>query len=131
MKHLKTYTLYERVSKETKIFESVGIDLPDILLEINDEKYWKADCLDYSQHGEWTIIIETVDEKDELEGQKPPPIVIETIERSIEFMNSEGFINYLITFEGVVDDEYEEINLEDVPYLDVWSYNFIRIEFWK
>ena len=34
MKHLKTY----------KIFESVSGDLTDILLEINDETYWKMGC---------------------------------------------------------------------------------------
>jgi hypothetical protein len=130
MKHLKIYNLF---SKETKMFESVvGDNLPDILLEINDERYWKANCWTDSQNGKWIIIIETVcdDEEYELEGQTPTPIVIETIERSIDFMNGEGFINYVITFEAS-EDQYEEINLEDVPDLDVWSYNFIRIEFWK
>ena len=130
MKHLKIYNLF---SKETKMFESVvGDNLPDILLEINDEKYWKANCWADSQNGKWIIIIETLcdDEEYELEGQTPTPIVIETIERSIDFMNGEGFINYGITFEAS-EDQYEEINLEDVPDLDVWSYNFIRIEFWK
>jgi len=130
MKHLKIYNLFY---KETKMFESVvGDNLPDILLEINDERYWKANCWTDSQNGKWIIIIETVcdDEEYELEGQTPTPIVIETIERSIDFMNGEGFINYVITFEAS-EDQYEEINLEDVPDLDVWSYNFIRIEFWK
>ncbi len=130
MKHLKIYNLFY---KETKMFESVvGDNLPDILLEINDERYWKANCWADSQNGKWIIIIETVcdDEEYELEGQTPTPIVIETIERSIDFMNGEGFINYVITFEAS-EDQYEEINLEDVSDLDVWSYNFIRIEFWK
>ena len=130
MKHLKIYNLFY---KETKMFESVvGDNLPDILLEINDERYWKANCWTDSQNGKWIIIIETVcdDEEYELEGQTPTPIVIETIERSIDFMNGEGFINYVITFEAS-EDQYEEINLEDVSDLDVWSYNFIRIEFWK
>jgi hypothetical protein len=64
-------------------------------------------------------------------------VVIESIERSIEFMNGEGFTNYGITFENDDDihkggsAEFEEINLEDVSDLDVWSNNFIRIEFWK
>jgi hypothetical protein len=61
----------------------------------------------------------------------PPPVVIESIERSIDFMNSEGFINYQITFEMEDDDEYLEISLEEVKDLDVWPNNFIRIEFWK
>ena len=39
MKHLKSYTLYERVSKETKIFESTELDLKEILLELKDLGY--------------------------------------------------------------------------------------------
>ena len=41
MKHIKTYTLFERVSKETKIFESTEVDnlkedIKDIFLELED-----------------------------------------------------------------------------------------------
>lgn len=123
MKHLKTY----------KLFESVGVDLTDILLEINDETYWKAECWPQSQDGKWVVVIQTVDEDEEyeLEGLTPPPSVIETIERSIDFMNGEGFTNYQITFDNEDDNQYEEINLEGVSDLDVWPNNFIRIEFWK
>ena len=123
MKHLKTY----------KLFESVGLDLTDILLEINDETYWKAECWPESQTGKWVVIIKTVDEDEEyeLEGQTPLPIVIESIERAIDFMNGEGFTNYQITFDNEDDNQYEEITLEEVSDLDVWPNNFIRIEFWK
>lgn len=123
MRHLKTY----------KLFESVGNDLPDILLEINDELLWKAECWSESQTGRWIIIIKTVSEDEEydLEGQTPTQSVIETIERAIDFMNGEGFTNYQITFDNEDDDQYEEISLEGVSDLDVWSNNFIRIEFWK
>lgn len=141
MKWLKTY----------KLFESIGNDLPDILLEINDETYWQAECYKSffyrsspnSQTGKWVIVIQTVYEDEEYEynraglvrsrqlRQKPPPIVTETVERAIDFMNSEGFTNYQITFETDEDDQYEEITLEEVSDLDVWSNNFIRIEFWK
>jgi hypothetical protein len=123
MRHLKTY----------KLFESVGVDLTDILLEINDETYWQAECWPESQTGKWVVIIKTVDEDEEyeLEGQRPLPIVIESIERAIDFMNSEGFANYQITFDNEDDNQYEEITLEEVSDLDVWPNNFIRIEFWK
>lgn len=123
MRHLKTY----------KLFESVGVDLTDILLEINDETYWKAECWPESQTGKWIVIIKTVDEDEEyeLEGQRPLPIVIESIERAIDFMNGEGFTNYQITFDNEDDNQYEEITLEEVSDLDVWPNNFIRIEFWK
>jgi len=123
MKHLKSY----------KLFESAGADLQDILLEINDEPLWKAECWADSQQGKWVVIIQTVDEDEEyeLEGQTPPPVVIEAIERSIDFMNSEGFTNYQITFEMDEDDQIEEITPDDLSDLDVWSNNFIRIEFWK
>jgi len=39
MIYLKTYTLYERISKKTKIFESTELDLKDILLELEDMGY--------------------------------------------------------------------------------------------
>jgi hypothetical protein len=123
MRYLKTY----------KIFESAGQDLSDIFLELNDELLWKAEVWPDSQSQKWIVVIQTVDEDEEyeLEGQIPPPVVIESIERSIDFMNGEGFTNYQITFENEDDDQYEEINLEDVSDLDVWGNNFIRIEFWK
>ena len=130
MKHLKTY----------KIFESVGQDLPDIFLEVNDEPIWKAEVWPDSQSGKWIVVIQTVDEDEEyeLEGQTPPPVVIESIERSIEFMNGEGFTNYGITFEMEEDDQeepellqYRRININALSDLDVWPNNFIRIEFWK
>lgn len=126
MRHLKTYKLFESVG-------SVGVDLPDILLEINDELLWKAECWADSQEGKWVVVIQTVDEDEEyeLEGQTPPQSVIETIERTIDFMNSEGFTNYQITFETDEDNQYEEVTLEEVSDLDVWPNNFIRIEFWK
>ena len=42
MRHLKSYTLFERVSKETKIFENIDTiinDFKDILLELTDENF--------------------------------------------------------------------------------------------
>jgi hypothetical protein len=123
MKYLKSY----------KIFESTGNDLSDIFLEVNDESFWMAEVWPDSQSGKWVVVIQTVDEDEEyeLEGLTPPPVVIESIERSVDFMNGEGFTNYQITFENEDDDEYLEISLEEVKDLDVWSNNFIRIEFWK
>jgi hypothetical protein len=128
MRHLKTY----------KLFESAGQDLSDIFLEVNDELLWKAECWfenhrSDSKDGKWVVVIQTVDEDEEyeLEGQTPPPVVIECIERSIEFMNGEGFTNYGITFEIEEDDQIEEIDVDGLSDLDVWSNNFIRIEFWK
>ena len=122
-----------RYLKSYKLFESVGNDLPDILLEINDESLWKAECWLDSQAGKWIVVIQTVVkvEEYELEGQTPPPIVIECIERSIDFMNSEGFTNCGITFEMEEDDQIEEIDIDALSDLDVWPNNFIRIEFWK
>jgi len=123
MKHLKTY----------KLFESVGQDLSDIFLEVNDETFWKAEVWPDSQSGKWIVVIQTVDEDEEyeLEGQNLPPVVIESIERAIDFMNSECFIKTQITFENSEDDQIEEIDVDGLSELDVWPNNFIRIEFWK
>ena len=71
------------------------------------------------------------DEEYELEGLTPSESVLESIQRSIEFMTENGFSNYQITFENEGDNQYEEISLEEVKDLDVWPNNFIRVEFWN
>jgi len=123
MKHLRRFN---------ENLNSIGQDLQDILLEINDESLWKAESW-YEE--KWIVIIRTVDEDEEyeLEGQTPLPIVIETIERAIDFMSGSGFTNHQITFENTDDvfNQFSIINLEDLPDLDVWPNNFIRIEFTK
>ena len=127
MKYLKSY----------KIFESAGDDLSDIFLEVNDESLWKVECWLGAERDDdpqkWIVVIQTVDEDEEyeLEGQTPPPVVIECIERAIDFMKGEGFTNYGITFEIEEDDQIEEIDVDGLSDLDVWPNNFIRIEFWK
>jgi len=125
--------LEQWIRKTHKISESVGQDLPDIFLEVNDEPIWKAECWPDSQIQKWIVVIQTVDDDEEyeLEGQTPPPVVIESIERAVDFMNSEGFIKTQITFENSEDDQIEEIDVDGLSELDVWSNNFIRIEFWK
>ena len=123
MKHLRRFN---------ENLNSIGQDLQDILLEINDESLWKAESW-YEE--KWIVIIRTIDEDEEyeLEGQTPLPIVIETIERVIDFMRGSGITNHQITFENTDDvfNQFSIINLEDLPDLDVWPNNFIRIEFTK
>jgi len=121
MKHLKSY----------KLFESVGQDIEEMLIEINDELYWKAKC--WSEEYGWIVIIEIVDEDSEyeLEGQTPPPVVVETIERLIDYMSQNDFDKYRITYEEDNNDEIAEVSIEEVSKLDVWSNQFIRVEFWN
>lgn len=121
MKHLKSY----------KLFESVGQDIEEMLIEINDELYWKAKCC-AAEFG-WDIIIEVVDEDPEyeLEGQTPPPVIVETIERLIDYMAQNDFDKYRITYEEDDNDEIAEVSVEEVSKLDVWSNQFIRVEFWN
>jgi hypothetical protein len=152
MRYLKTYTYYR---------ESVVNYLPDILLEINDEFSWKADCWSVinSQEEKWFIIVERSceeyneeeEESDEFEVLRPTQSVIDGIMRSIDFMSGEGFINYKITLEsswGLLKTTHqthifleparytkvgtgELINLEDISHLEFFADSFIRIEFWK
>ena len=126
MKHLRRFN---------ENLNSIGQDLQDILLEINDETYWKAESWYVVSQEKWVVIIRTVDEDEEyeLEGQTPLPIVIESIERAIDFMSGSGFTNNQITFENTDDvfNQSSSINLEDFPDLDVWPNNFIKIEFSK
>ena len=132
MKHLKTYKIFESHDDvDTNI-------LRDILIEINDEDFWKANFWK-----EWrfrngllhVVIIETIyeDEEHEFEGLTPPPVVIETIKEVINYMNGEGFTNHRITLEEEESDSIMPFDSDDVDGLadlEVWSNNFIRIEFW-
>jgi len=117
-------------------------DLQDIYLEVNDDPLWNVRCWSdrkpirtkWNGHS-FVIIIEIVDEDPEyeLEGQNPPPIVPECIKRSIDFMKGKGFNNYKITFEEEESDGVhliDNLHIDSVSKLDVWSNNFIRIEFW-
>jgi hypothetical protein len=114
---------------------SIGQDLSDIFLEVNDETFWKVESWYVVSQEKWIVIIQTVDEDEEyeLEGQTPLPIVIESIERAIDFMSGSGFTNHQIMFENTDDvfNQSSSINLEEVSNLDVWPNNFIRIEFTK
>jgi hypothetical protein len=152
MRYLKTYTHYN---------ESVVNYLPDILLEINDEFLWKADCWSVinSQEEKWFLFVERScaeyneeEESEEEEVLRPTQSVIDAIMRSIDFMSGEGFINYKITLESfwsllkkIVDRTHifseparyttvgsgELINLEDISDLEFYADTFLRIEFWK
>ena len=124
MKHLKPY----------KLFESVELELKDIIQEINDESLWKADA--WSEPNGYVVVIQTIDEdyEYELEVQTPPSIVVESIERLIDYISSQGFPDYRITLETAFafePDQIEEITLDEVSNLDVWPNNFIRVEFWN
>ena len=60
MKHLRRFN---------ENLNSIGQDLQDILLEINDESLWKAESW-YEE--KWIVIIRTVDEDEEYEKQNKP-----------------------------------------------------------
>jgi hypothetical protein len=110
----------------------VGQDLDDILLEINDDTFWGTECwYDYGIMS-WIVVINPfpIEELDE-EGQNPPPFVIETIKRSIDFMNGEGFINYKIMFGSDSYKALKNVSLDDLSGSEIWADEFIRIEFTK
>ncbi len=138
MRYLKTYKVFESL-------DDIDINiLRDILIEINDEEFWKTNFWKEDNKIEhingYVVIIETTYEDEDQErpylpeGLTPPPVVIETIKTLIEYMNSEGFTEHRITFE---EEESGTIMSFDPDYVDglselkVWSNNFIRIEFWK
>jgi len=125
MKYLKRFN-----ESDQRFFEDVGQDLDDILLEINDDTFWGAEC--WYDYFEWIVVI-TIEEDEELdeEGQNPPPFVIETIKRSIDFMNSEGFINYKIMFGSDSYKALKNVSLDDLSSSEIWPDEFIRIEFTK
>jgi hypothetical protein len=129
MKHLKTYKIFESHDDvDTNI-------LRDILIEINDEEFWKTDFWKESQF--YVVIIETIyEDEEQSEGLTPPPVVIETIKEVINYMNGEGFTNHRITLEEEASDSIISFDsppddLDELSDLEVWSNNFIRIEFWK
>jgi hypothetical protein len=118
MKYLKSYTLYERVSKKTKIFESsdpteskIYQDIHDILLELND-------------NGIWTEIVPvegydpiTFDAIESYEVTIQEELIPETIKwgdieevvlRLIDYLESEGYSKLSIKVDYSVDRENKE-----------------------
>jgi hypothetical protein len=131
MKHLRRFNeSLDRAYRLVWTHRNVGQDLDDILLEINDDTFWGAEC--WYEYLKWIVVI-TVKEDEELdeEGQNPPTFVIETIKRSIDFMNGEGFINYKIMFGSDSYKALKNVSLDDLSSSEIWPDEFIRIEFTK
>ena len=116
MKYLKSYTLYERVSKKTKIFESsdptesmIYQDIHDILLELND-------------NGIWTEIVP-------VEGYDP--ITFDAIEDSYEvtiqgeLLDSDHHDSYTETIKW---GDIEEVTLRLIDYLESKGYSKLSIK---
>jgi hypothetical protein len=125
MKYLTSYNQFEM-----KLLE----DLQDILLPINDLDLWKAVVWENTPGDtrNWWVIIQTIDEDKEfeLEGQTPSEVITQCVERAISFMTELGFKS-VITFEEDETDQREVITTANFKDLDVWSNQFIRIEFSK
>lgn len=132
MKHLSTYRIFESYSDDIKS------DLDDIILDINDDVYWKAmsfhsgiDDID-----KWSILIniEDNDHEYEAEGKSPDDNILECIKRSIRYMKSKGYDIFEIhvgdTNAGPDGEEgFDRVYIVDIKELDIWSNNFIRIDF--
>lgn len=133
----KQYNLFENSYWESPN-DLIIQDLQDIFIEVNDEPLWNVRfwlgsiSINGNNHKSFVIIIEVIDDDPEyeIEGQNPPPIISECIERTIDFMSGKGFNNYKITFEEEESDIIKTIHIDNISELDIWSNNFIRIEFW-
>jgi hypothetical protein len=115
MKYLKSYTLYERVSKKTKIFESsdpteskIYQDIHDILLELND-------------NGIWTEIVP-------VEGYDP--ITFDAIEDSYEVTIQGAFSSLfrLSHHDSIKWGDIEEVALRLIDYLESEGYSKLSIK---
>jgi hypothetical protein len=129
MKHLKTYKLFES-------HDDIDNILRNILIEINEDDFWKAEFLFDSNNQKYIIIIETKDTWEyEFEGQPiiPSSIIVESIESVIRFMKSEEFVNYKIFFDenDSGSKTIETKNVNDIFDMDFWPYSSLKIEFCK
>jgi len=129
MKHLKTYKLFES-------HDDIDNILRNILIEINEDDFWKAEFLFDSNNQKYIIIIETKDTWEyEFEGQPiiPSSIIVESIESVIRFMKYEEFVNYIIFFDenDSGSKTIETKNVNDIFDMDFWPYSSLKIEFCK
>lgn len=128
MKYLKSYTLYERVSKKTTIFESsdpteskIYQDIHDILLELNDNGIWteivpvdsyNPITFDEVKESKYEITIQggllDSDHHDSyLETIKWGDIE-KVVIRLIDYLESKGYSKLSIMVDGSVDRENKE-----------------------
>jgi hypothetical protein len=114
MKYLKTYTLFERVSKETKIFEDsmnseLYHDIKDITAELGD-------------NGILTEIV-PVDGYD--------PVTLDTIEESEYEITIHGEAyehDYYDTYYDTIKwGDIEDVVLRLVDFMEMMGYNFLSI----
>jgi hypothetical protein len=129
MRYLKTYKIFEA-------HDDIDNILRDIIIEINDDEFWKAEFLFDSNNQKYIIIIKTKDSWEyEFEGQPmiPSSIIVESIENVIRFMKSEEFVNYKISFDenDSGSKNIETKNVNDIFDMDFWPYSSLKIEFWK
>jgi hypothetical protein len=129
MRYLKTYKIFEA-------HDDIDNILRDIIIEINDDEFWKAEFLFDSNNQKYIIIIKTKDSWEyEFEGQPmiPSSIIVESIENVIRFMKSEEFVNYKISFDenDSGSKTIETKNVNDIFDMDFWPYSSLKIEFWK
>ena len=122
--------------------------IDDILIEIHDigfkNKQWFEPGKSKLDYNIFVVIIETIDEYLE-DGLPIKPIIPETIKRVIDFMKSEGFSFKMeigsddIAPGGDADDYYHDIKYDELDKLaecegtvcELWSNEFIRIDFFK
>ena len=140
MKHLKSYILFESIS------DNIVDTINDILLDINDLRNWKAE-LEF-RNETYTVFIKTKDRlyknpeynSDltddywvELDGNglHLNEEIMMCIENLIEFMKSEGFKNYELTFEPDGDEYYYHRDLISIRKEEFFTDDLLRIFFKK
>lgn len=111
MKYLKKYTLYERVSKETKIFESKQVlnNIEDIFREIEDIGF-KVDChknIDGSDE-----MMESDDEIMRIWIEKFDVYGFSDEPREVKYYPTEEFINALLHLISYVDESNLDYRIE-------------------
>jgi hypothetical protein len=125
MKHLKTYTLYERVSKETKLFESSSDEveeyLNNIFLDVEDKD------IELEIEGRYisTLPVPGVLKTEKLDGYKVMigvkrndakrfqlADVYDNIQMAKSYMSDEGF--FIRRIRGLSPDKYGELEVYEL-----------------
>ena len=131
MKHIKAYTLFERVSKETKIFEStetnIREDIKDIFLELEDIGF-TVNLSNSTTRFPFGLDLEIMNKSGALRKEFSLKEILDSIITLTSYLNDTDYYIQDVTAKGISDmgrelEKYIGFILDLDPNIDVQENN--------
>ena len=132
MKHIKAYTLFERVSKETKIFESTEVDnlkedIKDIFLELEDIGF-TVNLSNSTTRFPFGLDLEIMNKSGALRKEFSLKEILDSIITLTSYLNDTDYYIQDVTAKGISDtgrelEKYIGFILDLDPNIDVQENN--------